>query len=287
MRILVQSIYFPPRLGGIESHVHSLCRGLVARGHEVTVVTSRTEEGGAPRETLDGIDVHRIPCPKKSLWGWVVNAILSVPAFLRMAPRAELYHAHTMQSVIGPVLSHYLFRRPLVVTVHSSHFLRMMKSSAWRAALRVLLWPADVILTTSVELDEGVQRLRLPAKTLPLINGVDTDFFRPTDPALAPEPGVATLLAVRRLVAKNGLRFLVEAMPHIIARRPARALLIGEGPLREELEARAVALGVAEQVRFMGGVANAELPPWFASADVVVVPSLVEATSIAALEAMS
>ena len=90
MRILVQSIYFPPRLGGIESHVHTLCRGLVARGHEVTVVTSRTEEGGAQREHLDGIDVHRVPLPKKSLWGWTLNAVLTIPVFLRLAPRADI-----------------------------------------------------------------------------------------------------------------------------------------------------------------------------------------------------
>jgi glycosyltransferase involved in cell wall biosynthesis len=287
MRILVQSIYFPPRLGGIESHVHTLCRGLAARGHQVTVVTSRTEEGGAPREHLDGIEVRRVPLPRKSLWGWTLNAFLTIPVFLRLAPRADIYHAHTKQSVLGPAISHYLFRHPFVVTVHSSHFLRMVKSAGWRFILRILLRPAQVILTTSVELDEAVKRLSLPARTVALVNGVDTDRFRPGEASLPREPGIALLLAVRRLVEKNGIRYLIEAMPHIVARGPARLVLVGEGPLESELKELAVSLGVANVIQFLGGVANERLPGYYSSADVAIVPSLIEATSIAALEAMA
>jgi glycosyltransferase involved in cell wall biosynthesis len=283
----MQSIYYPPRLGGIESHVESLCRGLAARGHTVSVVTSRTEEGGAPRETRAGVRVRRVLLPKKSLWGWTLNALLTIPVFLRRAGAADIYHAHTKQSVLGPTIAHFIHRRPLVVTVHSSHFLRMVKSVGWRAILRILLRPADVILTTSVELDDAVKSLGLPARTVALVNGVDTDLFQPTRPALPREPGVALLLAVRRLVPKNGVRYLIEAMPLILARRRAVAYLVGEGPLDAELKALAASLGVGEVVRFLGGVANADLPGYFSSADVVVVPSLIEATSIAALEAMA
>lgn len=287
MRILVQSIYFPPRLGGIESHVHTLCRGLAARGHEVVVVTSRTEEGGAPHEHVDGIEVIRVPLPKKSFSGWVLNAFTTIPVFLRRARGADVYHAHTKQSVLGPAIAHFLYRRPLVVTVHSSHFLRMVKSAVWRLILKIILSPAQVILTTSVELDEAVRGLRLRARSLALVNGVDTDQFRPVDPALPRGPDEALLIAVRRLVTKNGIRYLIEAMPRILERRKATLVLVGEGPLDAELRALARSLGVADRVRFLGGVANAKLPGYYASADVAIVPSLIEATSIAALEAMA
>ncbi|MFN0150994.1 MAG: glycosyltransferase family 4 protein [bacterium] len=287
MRILMQSIYFPPRLGGIESHVHTLCRGLAARGHEVVVVTSRTAEGGAPHEHMDGIEVLRVPLPKKSFSGWVLNAFTTIPVFLRRAGRADIYHAHTKQSVLGPAIAHFLHRRPLVVTVHSSHFLRMVNSFGWRLILKVVLSPAQVILTTSVELDEAVRRLKLRARTLPLVNGVDTDQFRPVEPALPRKADEALLIAVRRLVPKNGIRYLIEAMPHILAHRKATLVLVGEGPLDAELRALARSLRVDGNVQFLGGVANAKLPGYYASADAAIVPSLIEATSIAALEAMS
>ncbi len=287
MKILVQSIYFPPRLGGVESHVHSLCRGLAARGHTVTVVTSRTEEGGAPRETLDDIEVRRVWCPSKSFFGWAVNAVLTIPEFVARARAADVFHAHTVQSTLGPIVARLFFRRPFVVTFHTSHELRMAQSPLWRPVLRLLLGAADAIPSTSVELDEAVKSLGLRVPSFPLVNGVDTDFFRPVPPRLPQEAGVALLLAVRRLVPKNGLRYLIEAMPLLLARRRAVCYIVGEGPLESELKELCRAHGVEKEVRFLGGIANAELPPYFASADVVVVPSLVEATSIAALEAMA
>jgi glycosyltransferase involved in cell wall biosynthesis len=64
-------------------------------------------------------------------------------------------------------------------------------------------------------------------------------------------------------------------------------LFAGEGPERGAIEAELAALGVRAQASFAGSVPNAAMPMAYAAADIVVVPSLVEATSIAALEAMA
>ena len=50
MRILQQCIYFPPEVGGLESHAYTLCRSLAAMGHEVTMVTSRSLPGVSREE---------------------------------------------------------------------------------------------------------------------------------------------------------------------------------------------------------------------------------------------
>jgi len=94
-------------------------------------------------------------------------------------------------------------------------------------------------------------------------------------------------LTTRRLVEKNGVEFLIRAMPMILAEENARLFLIGEGPLEGRLKGLARSLNVAERVVFLGTIANSEIPAYLSSADVVVIPSLVEATSISALEAMS
>jgi glycosyltransferase involved in cell wall biosynthesis len=62
---------------------------------------------------------------------------------------------------------------------------------------------------------------------------------------------------------------------------------VGYGPEREKSERLAAELGVADAVRFMGARPNAEMPGLLSSAEVAVFPSLMEATSVAALEAMS
>ena len=59
------------------------------------------------------------------------------------------------------------------------------------------------------------------------------------------------------------------------------------GPLRRELGELTKTLSIATKVHFWGAVENAKMPMYLSSADVVVIPSLIEATSIAALEAMA
>src|SRR5690606_6564932 len=70
-------------------------------------------------------------------------------------------------------------------------------------------------------------------------------------------------------------------------RMDVEAVLVGDGPERPKLESLAHSLGVADAVTFLGARPNVELPGLLASAEVAVFPSLMEATSVAALEAMS
>ena len=106
-------------------------------------------------------------------------------------------------------------------------------------------------------------------------------------PALARTPGVQRLIVPRRLFEKNGVEYFIRALPLLRARLPVEAVIVGDGPLRGTLEAIARELGVADAVRFLGARPNSEMPALLSSADAAVIPSLMEATSVAALEAMS
>ena len=67
MRVLVVSDSYPPLVGGATRAVHLLASGLIRRGHEVQVVT--TWQAGAPaRQTLDGVEVHRVDGWFSRLW---------------------------------------------------------------------------------------------------------------------------------------------------------------------------------------------------------------------------
>ena len=59
MKILQQCIYFPPEVGGLESHAFYLCRDLVRLGHDVTMVTSQSKPGVPREENMDGVKVVR------------------------------------------------------------------------------------------------------------------------------------------------------------------------------------------------------------------------------------
>jgi glycosyltransferase involved in cell wall biosynthesis len=118
-------------------------------------------------------------------------------------------------------------------------------------------------------------------------NGVDTGMFQRVTPSMPRRPDVRRVIVPRRLYEKNGVEYFIRAMPAIRRHVPIEALLVGDGPERPRLERLAADLGVSDFVNFMGSRPNTDMPGLFASSDIAVLPSLMEATSVAALEAMS
>ncbi len=91
---------------------------------------------------------------------------------------------------------------------------------------------------------------------------------------------------VTRLMESKGNRYLIEAAAILARKRPdVRIAVVGEGPLRSELEARARELGVAERVSFLGF--QRDVAPAIAAFDVSVFPSLWEGTPLTVFEAMA
>ena len=203
LKVLVTTIYYPPRLGGIENHVYYLCRGLVQRGVETSIVTSRTEPGSLEQEEEPGYRVRRVPLPGRNALGWIVNAALSLGPANRWGRDADIIHAHTFQSVL-PVLPTKRKRKiPLVVTIHSSHFLKMVPKPHWRFVFKKLLGPADLILATSVELADRCREILPDTRVHEIVNGIDTDLFQPVTPTIERRNGRKILVTTRRLVEKK------------------------------------------------------------------------------------
>jgi len=287
MRILQQCIYFPPEVGGLESHVYYLCRELVRLGHEVTMVTSRSKPESARYESVDGVEVVRRWFPARTPSGWIAHTLATVPAYLPLARDADILHGQTFASALPGMIAKRLFGKPLVVTLHTSHFLRLAKQRKWQPVLRRIIRSADWLLAASEEIRDVALSLYRHPRAEALTNGVDTGIFSPVAPSLPREPGRYRLIVPRRLYQKNGVEHLLRALPLIRRELDAEAILVGDGPERPKLEALADELGVRGGIQFLGARPNAELPGLFASSDVAVIPSLLEATSVAALEAMS
>ncbi len=287
MKILQQCIYFPPEVGGLESHVYYLCRELARMGHDVTMVTSLSMPGSARYETVDGVEVVRRWFPSKSPPGWIAHTLGTIPAYLPLARHADILHAQTFASALPGMIAKPVFRKPLVVTLHTSHFLRLAQKPAWQPVLRRIIRSADWLLAASEEIRDVALSLYPHPRAEALINGVDTEIFKPVAASLPREPGRYRLIVPRRLYEKNGVEYLLRALPLIRRELDAEAILVGDGPERPRLEALADELGARPSVRFLGARPNTELPGLFAASDVAVIPSLLEATSVAALEAMS
>ncbi|HWV57795.1 MAG TPA: glycosyltransferase family 4 protein [Longimicrobiales bacterium] len=287
MRVLQQCIYFPPEVGGLESHAYYLCRELVRLGDDVTMVTSRSIPGAPAREEMDGIHVVRTWFPGKHPPGWVFHTLASTPAYMRLARGADILHAQTFASAPPAMAARRRFGQPLVITLHTSHFLRLARNPLWRPVLRRIIRAADWLLAASEEIRDVALGLYAHPRAEALTNGVDTDMFRPVAPSLEVVPGRRRLIVPRRLFQKNGVEYLIRALPYLVRGLDVDVVIVGDGPERTRLESLARELGVDGVVRFLGARPNTDMPGLLSWAEVAVFPSLMEATSVAALEAMS
>jgi len=281
-------VYFPPEVGGLESHIHFLCRALVRRGHEVDAVTSRSLPGLDRHEVVDGIRVWRTWMPSRNTAGWAAHALFSVPRFVDLARSADVLHAQDIAAVIPCAAAQRVRNAPIVTTYHTSHFLKRARSPLWRPLFRSFLRAADYNLAASREIAQVAGAIAPGVAVEALTNGVDTDFFRRTEATLPPaEDGRARLVAPRRLFEKNGVEYLIRAVPMILEEADVEVVLIGDGPERAKLERLTAELGIADRVAFLGARPHAEMPGLLSSAHLAVFPSLMEATSVAALESMA
>jgi glycosyltransferase involved in cell wall biosynthesis len=116
--------------------------------------------------------------------------------------------------------------------------------------------------------------------------GVDTELFKPGpgDPALL--DGSPRLLHVGSLTAVKDQKTLLLAFARATDDLPeCRLHLVGDGPLRAELEALAGELAISGRVRFHGALPHDRLPDYYRAADLCVLTSRFESQSMVALEA--
>ena len=114
--------------------------------------------------------------------------------------------------------------------------------------------------------------------------GVDTAIFEPT----TINNHNPTVLFVGSLLPSKGLRYLIEAMPSVIARSPdTRLIVVGCGSGQSKLEELVHALQIEQNVKFEGSVDHRKIAPYFQQCDVFCLPTLSEAFGTVLLEAMS
>ena len=286
MNVAMHCVYFPPEVGGLESHVYYLCRGLVKSGCRVSVVTSRSKPELPAYEVMEGIEVWRTWLPERHTLGWAVHGAWSTPRLAQTARRADVVHAQAFQSVLPGVVARTANRIPLVSTWHTSHFLERAASPFWRPIFQRLLKWSNHNLAASAEIADVAERLAPGVSVEALTNGVETDIFHRCEPSL-PAGKRRRIIVPRRLFEKNGVEFFLRAMPLIAERVNVEAVIVGDGPERDNLETLVASLELGRRVEFLGERRHDEMPGLLSSADLAVFPSLIEATSVAALESMA
>jgi rhamnosyl/mannosyltransferase len=283
-RIVHVGKFYPPFMGGIETHLETLCMQLRYRFDVQVIVSNDRRE--AQRDVRAGIPVTRLATPF-SITSAPVSPSLAAAV---NASGADLVHVHLPHpaAVLGLLASGY--RGPLVVTYHSDVVRQRLMSALFHPLLHLLLRRASAILVTSpnyLATSPVLAAHRSRCRVIPY--GISLERFGaprdPRVPALRVRFGPRLVLAVGRLVYYKGFDVLLQAMAAV----DGRLVLIGDGPLRGALEARVAESGLRDKVVFLGELQNEDAAPYFEAADVFVLPSIArsEAFGIVQLEAMA
>jgi UDP-N-acetylglucosamine 2-epimerase (non-hydrolysing) len=289
MRILVATDqWFPDVLGGAARVAAESARQLAAQGHELVVLAPAAPE---PAAEDTPVVIRRVL--KRSALPQTLTDIVSTRRAARSAGGGfDLLLAHQTTTALG--LAAAFPETPLALVYHASAAREARFARARRGGLRrVFGYPlagllaaierravrrADLILVLSdfsrslVLADHDVD----PARVRKVTAGVDTERFFPGDRTAARQrlgldPSGEFLFTVRRLEPRMGLDSLLHALA--LGEVGASLAIAGTGSMRGQLEKLAAQLGLNGRVRFLGRVADDELPDWYRAADAFVLPT--------------
>jgi glycosyltransferase involved in cell wall biosynthesis len=285
---------FHPIASGAERQALLQGEELVARGHEVHVLT-RAVPGRPSDEMIRGVQVHRWirPIAIGPLFG--LSFVRDVIAGLRrLKPRIDIIHTHQAlwESIACGLGRDLLDPVPVLIQPASAGFFgeaQEMARTRGFAALRRLALRNRHFAAISAEIEREWIALGVPPdRIVRMASAVETRHFRPgaipesLEDQLPPRPRV---VFTGRLHPQKNLDTLLRAWPEVAARHDAHLLLIGDGPLRDEITRSIRELGLDRSVHLLG--ASADPADLLRASDLFVLPSLAEGMSNSLLEAMA
>jgi glycosyltransferase involved in cell wall biosynthesis len=305
MKILVVTPTFLPVVGGAEIVILEIYRRL-ARRHEVLLVTA--DKGGLPsdRDHLVNFPVERyadrITTMKlrghRMTGGLVPPFSLSAVAAVDAAVgrfRPDVVNAHYMTHTgLAAIVAKNRRGVPTVLSLVGRDVPGPRTPYGWKYYCRWAARSATDVIYISDYCRRAVFGENGPARGRVIFAGVDiARFTSRADGSIVRDrygidSGAPLLVAVQRVAPEKRVDVIVRAMPPILARHPRAVLLVGgKGAALAAVKSLAARLGIAGSVRFAGYVPDADLPGFYAAADIFVFHSTYETFGVVLAEAMA
>ena len=259
-RLLVLTPDFPPAQGGVQVIAHRLATGMQGLHARVVTLDQRDAAGFDARS---GVETRRV---RNRASRRAANALLNAAALreaVRFRPHATL-SAHIVASPAAAVVRAAL-GAPAVQYFHANEITDKPRLAAFAASR------ADAVVAVSSYCSGLIAATGASPRCLRLIPpGVELPEHRPSPPPMRP-----IVLTIARLRDRyKGHDVLIGAVARVRARVPdVQWVVIGEGPLRAELEALARSAGVADATRFLGAVSDERRDEWLRRCDLLALPS--------------
>jgi glycosyltransferase involved in cell wall biosynthesis len=286
-------------VGGIRTHLRHNCPTIHKAGYRCTFVLPQDESFAAAKEALDGLSgTEFIGVPMKGrdcpLWK-------TVRPLLRSG-RFALVHAHGMVAAAHCALAGLGQKTPFIATLHDpfreEHF-RGLAGSLKRWLLGRALARTSLLITVTADMRANLfhyfPNLRRQAPSVvTLPNGIDASRYEDPPPPmvlrddLRLKDGVTLIGFLGRFMPQKGFVELVQAIGRLVrfgSTPPFHLVAFGSGDYRREYQRNAEKLGLSSCITFCDLLSD--VVPVLQDLDLLVVPSLWEASSLVSMEAMA
>lgn len=208
--------------------------------------------------------------------------------------KINIIHAHWLipQALMAVIYKKLFNRRiSILATIHGGD-INNFNGFLGRLLIKYILKNIDSLTVVSEAIKQKILVLDFKKEIYVYPMGVDTELFSPDkkDESIRKKFNIAGnfLLFVGSINERKGIRHLIEAMPLILKKFPGTKLLVvGDGNLKNEMVELLRTLDVSDNVIFTGAIPHNDLPPYFATADVFVLPSFSEGFGLVVAEALS
>jgi rhamnosyl/mannosyltransferase len=283
-RVMHIGKYYPPHMGGIEVHLRQLVR-LQVQTCSVRVLVAN-DGIRTVKEKKDGAELLRLGC-----LGTISSMPIcpTLPWHVRGAT-ADIIHMHTPNP--GAAFAYVVSgcRIPLVITHHSDTTGRKILRRVSDPFVRAAMHRASRIIVTTRRYADTSGELELYRDKIEIVpNWIDSPDFEEVEEEAVRDIhlryGPHFVIAIGRLVPFKGFEILIRAMQNV----RGNLVLVGEGPLRAQLEEIARENNLLGRIFFAGTIDNSQIKNYLAAADVLAMPSIHRAESfgIVQLEAMA
>lgn len=294
MRIGIVTQSYHPVLGGVTEHVQGLAISLLRRGHDVAVITGRSDAAPSSEEIRlrrAGGEVLRVGRPYRVRCNGASVTIVGEPGLssgLRAIPRDrfDVVHIHSPLEPFLPTAAAFWFDAPMVGTFHSAGR-RGRGYRVFRPLLAPVVQRLTVRTAVSASAREYVETV-FPGRYRSVPNGVELDrYTRAGREALWHDASVEPklrLLMVGRLDARKGHDVVLEALARSTMSSDAHLDIVGDGSLRGRLSERSRRLPVT----LHGSLSAAATADLYRRADIFLAPAQYgESFGVVLLEAMA
>ena len=299
--------------GGMSVYIRDLSRQLGLHGYAVDIYTRAGEDHVPGKALRISENVRLIPlelgpaadAPKTALYPHLLDFFHTADRFrLQEGIAYDLIHSHYWLSGQVGRWARLAWDAPHITTFHT---LGAVKNLVCRpesepelriAAERGLVTACDRVLVTSDRERENLIRYydAEAARIAVAPCGVNLDMFHPMgrDSArqrIGADPDQKLLLYVGRFAPEKGLDRLLQAVARLAHIQKLRLIVVGGDGEQDAAYRRMLELsrscGIAHRVTFTGRIGQADLPPYYCAADLLVLPSSYESFGMVALEALA